>query len=121
MFGFDKDGKEIWGGYLPSGTSHKYASESPGQDESSIPLLVDALGDTKHQNEVTDVRPEYDGSSSEVVYVVEEEKKVPWWSYIWVRKEWNLRQILPLTPPRVMTQREPTMSESSSKGSTSSS
>jgi hypothetical protein len=122
MFGFDKDGKrmEIWWGYFTSGGEHKYPADSRRQDESSIPLLVDAVLDIKHQNKVTDVRPEYDGSSSDVVSVIEEEKKVPWWSYIWVRKEWNLRPILLLTPPRIMTQQEPATSEGSSKGSTSS-
>jgi ACS family pantothenate transporter-like MFS transporter len=92
MFGFDKDGKrmESWWGYFTSGGQHKYPADSPCQDETSIPLLVDAMGDTKHHNEVTDIRPEYDGSSSDGVYVVDEQKKVPWWSYIWVSRERNL-------------------------------
>lgn len=118
MFGFDKDGKrmEIWWGYFTSGGQHNYPEDSPCQDESSIPLLVDAMGDTKHQSGVTDVRPEYDGSSSDVVYVVDEQEKVPWWSYIWVSTEWNPRPILSLISPRIMTQPERTRSESLSKG-----
>jgi hypothetical protein len=120
MFAFDKDGKrkEIWRGSFPSGTPHRYSADPPAQDESSIPLLLDAMLDTKLQDEVTAARPESDASSSDAVYVYEQ-TKVPWWSYIWVSRGWNPRPMLSLTSPRIMTQREPIRSENLSRGSTS--